>query len=119
MGIPNREGIYNSYNYMVDVDVWNYKYKICAGDTLNMLASETGTNADEIAKVNNIRDKNKIYVGQEILLPKAPTIRTYTVQKGDTLNKIAERFGTNADYLAQKNNIKNKNLIYPGNVLKI
>lgn len=119
MGVPNKEGIYNSYNYVLEVDVWNYKYKICSGDTLNQLAEETGTNADEIARVNNIRDKNKIYVGQEILLPKAPAVRTYTVQKGDTLNKIAERFGTNSDYLSQKNNIKNKNLIYPGQVIKI
>ena len=119
MGIPNKEGIYNSYNYVVEVDVWNYKYKVCSGDILNQLAEETGTDADEIARVNNIRDKNRIYVGQEILLPKAPTIRVYTVQKGDTLNKIAERFGTNADYLAQKNNIADKNKIYVGQALKI
>jgi nucleoid-associated protein YgaU len=45
--------------------------------------------------------------------------RTYTVQSGDTLSGIAKRFGTTVDSLVKKNGIKNPNLIYPGQVLKI
>jgi len=50
---------------------------------------------------------------------------TYTVKKGDTLTKIAKRQGTTVDKLFNsnkgggKNQIKDKNWIYPGQVFKI
>ena len=43
----------------------------------------------------------------------------YTVKKGDTLSEIALRFGTTVNAIAKKNNIKNVNKIYVGQVLKI
>ena len=45
--------------------------------------------------------------------------KTYTVVRGDTLSHIALRYGTTVGYLAKLNNIKNVNLIYVGQVLKI
>ena len=45
--------------------------------------------------------------------------KTYTVVRGDTLSGIARRYGTTVSYLASLNNIKNVNLIYVGQVLKI
>ncbi|MCR1952035.1 LysM peptidoglycan-binding domain-containing protein [Clostridium sp. DSM 100503] len=47
------------------------------------------------------------------------TTITYTVQSGDTLSGIAQRYGTTWEHLAQINNISDPNLIYPGQVLKI
>ena len=44
---------------------------------------------------------------------------TYTVKKGDTLSKIAAANGTTVSALASLNNIKNVNLIYVGQVLKL
>lgn len=44
---------------------------------------------------------------------------TYTVQKGDTLSKIAKANGTTVEALAKLNNITNVNLIYVGQVLKL
>lgn len=38
----------------------------------------------------------------------------YAVRKGDTLWGIAKRYGTTVDKLVRDNNIKNPNLIYPG-----
>lgn len=37
----------------------------------------------------------------------------YIVKKGDTLSQIAKKYGTTVEALVKKNNIKNKNLIYP------
>lgn len=47
------------------------------------------------------------------------TAKTYTVKSGDNLTKIAHKFGTTVQVLVDLNNIKNKNLIYVGQVLKL
>lgn len=44
---------------------------------------------------------------------------TYKVKAGDSLSSIARKYGTTVSALAKKNNIKNVNLIYVGQVLKI
>ena len=44
---------------------------------------------------------------------------TYTVQAGDTLSGIAQRFNTTYQKIASDNQISDPNLIYPGQVLKI
>jgi len=45
--------------------------------------------------------------------------RTYTVQRGDTLSKIARQFGTTVDAIVRANNIKDRNKIYVGQKLII
>lgn len=60
---------------------------------------------DVQAKVNEILGANKQVA--------------YTVKKGDTLSGIAKKYGTTYQAIASKNGIKNPNLIYPGQVLKI
>lgn len=44
---------------------------------------------------------------------------TYTVKKGDTLSGIAKKANTTVAFLAKINNIKNVNLIYVGQVIKL
>lgn len=44
---------------------------------------------------------------------------TYTVVKGDTLSKIAKKYGTTVDVLVKLNGIKNKNVISIGQVIKL
>ena len=49
----------------------------------------------------------------------APSSKTHTVVKGDTLRKIAKKYyGNSSEYktIVAKNKIKNPNLIYPGQV---
>ena len=48
-----------------------------------------------------------------------PSVQYYTVVKGDNLTKIAKRFGTTVNQLVQWNGIKNPNLIYPGQRLRV
>lgn len=43
----------------------------------------------------------------------------YTVQSGDCLSVIAERFGTTVDSLVQLNGITNPNIIYVGQTIRI
>ena len=44
---------------------------------------------------------------------------TYVIQRGDTLAKIATRYGVTVKQLTDLNGIKNPNLIVPGQTLKI
>lgn len=44
---------------------------------------------------------------------------TYTVKKGDTLTSIAKKFNTTVGELVSSNGLKNPDIIYGGQVLKI
>ena len=43
----------------------------------------------------------------------------YTIQSGDTLSEIAERFGTSVSQLCAWNGISNPNLIYAGDTIRV
>lgn len=47
------------------------------------------------------------------------TANTYTVKSGDTLSGIASKYGTTVAKLVELNGIKNANLIYRGQVIKL
>jgi len=51
--------------------------------------------------------------------PAEPTKEYYTVKKGDTLTKIAKKYKTTVAQLCKWNNIKNANLIYAGQRLRV
>ena len=48
-----------------------------------------------------------------------PAPQVYVVKKGDTVYKIAKRYGTTMQALILTNNLRNPNLIYPGQILLI
>ncbi len=45
------------------------KYTVKSGDTLGKLATKYNTSVTQLAKLNNIKDVNKINVNQELILP--------------------------------------------------
>lgn len=47
------------------------------------------------------------------------TYSTYTVQPGDTLNRIASQFDVAGDVIIRTSNIADPNLLVPGQVLSI
>ena len=50
---------------------------------------------------------------------KQPLELTYIVKTGDTLSAIASKYQTSVDHLVSLNKIKNKNLIYPGQIIRL
>lgn len=100
----------------------NYiEYVVRRGDTLNKLAQEYSTTVTTIVNLNNISNPNLIYVGQRIILPKGQkqNCQNYTIQYGDTLTLIAKKFSTTVGNIAKTNGIKNVNIIYAGDNIKI
>ena len=98
-------------------------YTVMAGDTLSGIAEKFGTTYQALAELNGIDDPNVIHVGQIIKLTGSATppaqSGSYTVQSGDTLSGIAEKFGTTYQELAELNGIADPNTIYPGQVLTV
>jgi LysM repeat protein len=116
----------------------SFTYYVAAGDTLKIIAARYGTTWDVLARMNGLYNPNVIYVGQPLQVPSsgyhAPTQYGqhheeyqppyhpvyYTTQKGDTLVKIAQWFGTSVSSLEQLNpQIPKSNLLTPGMLLVI
>lgn len=100
------------------------KITIQYGDTLSGIASKYNTTVAELVKLNNISNPNLIYAGHTLLVPvkggsSNQSHEIYTVKRGDTLSKIAQKFNTTVGQIAKDNHIKNVNLIYPGQRLII
>lgn len=69
----------------------------------------------------------EIFLGEPSELPQvddlSETINTksvfYTIERGDTLSEIAQKYGTTVQELASINNISNPSLIYPGEQIRV
>lgn len=76
------------------------------GETRKKKLEAEGYDYDEVqAKVNQLLGAN--------------VTKTYTVKSGDTLSGIASKYKTTVAKLVKDNNIKNANLIYPGQKIVI
>lgn len=63
------KNIHNGFNVVDCEDYVEYKtYTVKKGDTLGGIAKKYGTTYQKIAKDNNIKDPNKIYVGQKLII---------------------------------------------------
>lgn len=58
-------------------------------------------------------------VNEKLGINKKPTVEYYVVKSGDNLTKIAKKYGTTVNQIVSWNNIKNKNLIYVGQKLRV
>lgn len=108
-------------------------YVVQRGDTLFAIGRRFGVNPYDIARANNIVNPGLIRVGQRLIIPTGggnPIVPTpvpgtpggatiYTVQRGDTLYRIARRFGTTVGAIAVANNLSYTNLIFIGQTLII
>jgi LysM repeat protein len=94
-------------------------YVIQRGDRLVYIARKFNTTLAAILAVNPGLDPNRIYAGQTINIPPTQATRSYVVQSGDTLRKIADRFGTTVAAIQALNNIANVNTIFVGQTLLI
>ena len=121
-------------------------YKTKKGDTLEKIAKKHGTTISALLKLNHMKLKEPLYVDRKLKVPgpqneseaapvKAkPAVETreakakpapmqstskYKVEKGDTLDKIASKHNTTISSLLKLNNMKLKDPLYAGTILKI
>ena len=113
------------------------KHQVKKGESLGSIAQKYGTTVQSIQTVNKIKNPNSIRVGTTLIIPtsqiptsqstkkttnsstKKPPAKSsrpssYTVAKGDSLGKIAKKYGLSTEDLLAWNNLSNANKIYVG-----
>lgn len=93
------------------------------GETLEALAQIYGVSLAELLRLNGLNDSQSAQVGQRLLVPSQiiadGSTQPYTVQHGETLESIANRFGVALAELIQINGIVDPSQVYGGQVLKL
>jgi LysM repeat protein len=133
-GIYNANRIYAGQRLVIPVGTWSPPPSsgctcvVRAGDTLSGIAYRYGVSVNSIVQLNGIVNPNRIYPGQRLAIPCGstpppapipPTGGYYVVRRGDTLARIALRFGVNVWAIVRANGIANPNIIFPGQRLLI
>lgn len=96
-------------------------YYVKKGDTLSSIAYANGMTLSKLVSYNpQIKDINKINIGDKIYLSADTTEEYYTVRKGDSLSAIARKFNISLNKLLGLNpDIKNPNLIHEGDKIRV
>ena len=113
-------------NVDLDISYTQYGYKVVNNSkSIEDLATEViegkyGNGEERKQKLGNLYNEVQARVNEILLLGKKVSQETiYIVKSGDTLSEIAQKFNTTYQKIAQDNNIKNPNLIFPNQKLVI
>ncbi len=120
-----------------------YRYTVETGDSLGTIAQQFGVSAVAIMEANELQDPNSVYIGQVLEIPgyAAPSTNeaasttagtdgtalaqdsqsavTHIVQPGETLFGIAQKYGVDANAIAEANNVTNRNQLRVGQKMTI
>lgn len=119
------------------IELVNYKVK--RGEYLKQIAERHGITHEELADLNNISNSSSLALGQTLKVPADKVVETtvatdrdnssrkkqkvntttYTVKSGDTLSKIANKFDSNNEELAQLNKFSANTMVIVGQKLTV
>jgi len=116
-------------------------HRIRRGQTLSVIAARYNVKVSEIVALNGLRNRHSIRAGKVLRLPQKgkgraatpvlvaenrspdiglipiPESGKYKVRRGDSVGRIAKRYGMTIKELQKLNKIRNKHRIYPGQYL--
>lgn len=102
-------------------------YTVKPGETLSEIADRLGTTVQRLIELNGIRDPDMVAEGTRLVVPGAPAAarpaavnrnaREHTVQPGETLSGIADRYGVPVSRLMALNKLTEPDEIQAGSRL--
>ncbi len=99
------------------------RYTVRRGDSPYEIARRFGVGLDALLGANGLSRRSNIYPGDELLIPgggaSSRAMTQYTVRRGDTLGRIAERHGISLRSLLQANGLSSRSVIHPGDQVLI
>ena len=109
------------------------RYRVQRGDTLGRIARRFRTTVGTLVSMNSLTQAHLIVPGQVLRVPagrgadalaaqnsqQPQNPRRYQVRRGDTLGRIAKRFGTTVGELVAMNNLTQAHYIKPDQMLKV
>ena len=120
-------------DYKFAVQTPDIAYVVERGDSLSVIARRFNTTVAQLASLNQLASRNRIQIGQRLLLPQdnanaqqlvaanETTLEdgVYTVRRGDTVSLIAARYNIPEQQLLGINGIQDRHRIYPGQELRL
>src|SRR5690606_23380284 len=103
-------------------------YTVKAGDTVAAIAGRHGLSTASVLALNGLGWKSLIFPGQVLKLAAGATTAPtpvaheggrYTILKGDTVSRIAARFGVSVQSILSANGLGWSSIIYPGQTIAI
>ncbi|HSM46095.1 MAG TPA: LysM peptidoglycan-binding domain-containing M23 family metallopeptidase [Acidimicrobiia bacterium] len=103
------------------VAAFSVHYTVERGDTLGQIARDHGVSLSDLVGANNISNPDRIYPGQMLVIPGqgGRTEVTHLVTRGETLDRIAAKYGSSVSGIVSANAISNPNIIRIGQELLI
>ncbi len=107
------------------------RHRVRKGESLGRIAARYGTSVKAIMRANRIRRANHIKVGQVLRIPvkgsyygsrsrsSKKRIVRHRVRKGESLGRIAARYGTSVKAIMRANHLRSANHIKVGQLLKV
>lgn len=92
-------------------------YTVRRGETLVDVAFKFGTNLATLTTLNDLDENAIVWAGQELRTPPRNGLVAYTVQRGDTLPKLAGRFEIPLAKLVEDNQMAPSQRLIPGQLL--
>lgn len=90
------------------------KYTVKPTDNINKISGKFNIEPRKLMELNNLYYESDLRVGMDLIVPKNKEnyFNTYTIEKGDSLYKIAEKYNINPKLLASLNGLNMQDYIY-------
>jgi membrane-bound lytic murein transglycosylase D len=93
------------------------------GESLSTIAEKYGVKAGDLESWNDLGSPHALYPGQKLIVAASEEPRNrvivHKVMRGDTLNGIAQRYGTSTGTLLKTNGLRRSDKIYPGQKIRV